>query len=136
MKKRVARYLDKLNLVEERLNDIREWINGALEDKKTRLAVYKAAQEAIEATCDIVAMSLKDSSIPPKDDYTNIEKWSELTKQKSITNCLKIANGLRDRLIHHYNGLNDSLAIESIKEVLPCIEEFVKVVREWLRRVV
>ncbi|ADC66002.1 protein of unknown function DUF86 [Ferroglobus placidus DSM 10642] len=133
--KRIARYLDKLNHIEERLNDIKEWIDEALEDKKTRLAVYKAAQEAIEATCDIIAMYLKDNRIPPKDDYTNIEKWGELTKQKDLADCLKIANGLRNRLVHHYNGLNDALAIESIKDIFPCIERFVKEVRGWLRRV-
>jgi len=133
--KRVARYIDKLNHIEERLGDISEWIIDALEDKKTKLAVYKAAQEAIEAMCDVVAMFLKDNGIPPKDDYTNIEKWSDLTGQKDLASCLKIANGLRNRLVHHYNGLNDKLAVESIKNVAPCLREFVRVIKEWLRKV-
>jgi len=54
--KRVARYLDKLNHLKERLSDINEWINDVLEDKKTKLAVYKATQEAVEAMCDVIAM--------------------------------------------------------------------------------
>lgn len=57
------------------MNDVAEWIDDALEDKKTKLAVYKAAQEAIEAMCDIIEMCLKDNGIPLKDDYTNIERW-------------------------------------------------------------
>ncbi len=133
--KRIARYVDELNHIEERLNDVAEWIDDALEDKKTKLAVYKAAQEAIEAMCDIVAMCLKDNGIPPKDDYTNIERWGELMKQKDLADCLKIANGLRNRLVRHYNGLNDALAIESIKDISPCLKKFVGVIREWLKKV-
>jgi len=135
-KKRITRYIDKLNHIEEALNDIREWINEALNDKKTKLAVYKTTQEAVEAMCDIVAMYLKDNGIPPKDDYTNINKWGELSSQKELSNCLKIANGLRNRLVHHYNGLNDKLAIESIKEIAPCLEEFVKVTKKWLQEMI
>lgn len=37
------------------------------------LAVYKAAQEIMEASLDIVAMVCKDSKLVPKDDYANIE---------------------------------------------------------------
>jgi len=102
-------------------------------DKKSRLAVYKAAQEAIEAACDIVAMSLKDEGYPPKDDYNNIQKWGELVDAR-ISECLKIANGLRNRLVHHYNGMDDKLALESITDLIPCLEDFVEVVKSWLKK--
>ncbi len=81
--RRIARYVDKLNHLEERLGDILEWIDEAPDDKKSRLAVYKAAQEAVEAVCDVIAMFLKDSGIPPKDDYTNIERWERLRGTRS-----------------------------------------------------
>ncbi len=44
---------------------------------EAKLAVYRAVQEAVE-----IAMFLKDSDIPPKDDYTNIEKWTEIIGEK------------------------------------------------------
>jgi uncharacterized protein YutE (UPF0331/DUF86 family) len=130
--KRAARYLDKLRHMEERIGDILNWINEAKEDKKSRLAVYKAAQEAVEAACDLVAMFLKDSGYPPKDDYTNLQKWGELMDEE-LSGCLKVANGLRNRLVHHYNGLNDKLALESIVEIIPCLEEFIRVMELWLK---
>ncbi|HDM60353.1 MAG TPA: DUF86 domain-containing protein, partial [Archaeoglobus veneficus] len=111
---------------------ILSWINEAEVDKKSRLAVYKAAQEAIEAACDVVAMFLKDNEYPPKDDYTNIQKWGELVDSR-IAECLKIAN-LRNRLVHHYNGTNDRLALESIMDLIPCLEDFIKVSKSWLKK--
>lgn len=131
--KRVARYLDKFGHIEERIDDIMNWIGEAGVDKKTRLAVYKAAQEAVEAVCDLVAMFLKDSGHPPKDDYTNIQKWGEMM-DKSLSECLKAANGLRNRLVHHYNGLDDRLALNSIMDIIPCLQEFVKVMNSWLKK--
>lgn len=56
-------------------------------------------------------------------------------KQKDLAYCLKIANGLRNRLVRHYNGLNDALAIESIKDISPYLKKFVGVIREWLKKV-
>lgn len=131
--KRAARYLDKFGHIEERIGDILNWIGEAEVDKKSKLAVYKATQEAVEAACDLVAMFLKDSGHPPKDDYTNIQKWGELMN-KNLSECLKIANGLRNRLVHHYNGLNDRLALESIMDVIPCLQEFIKVMKSWLKK--
>jgi uncharacterized protein YutE (UPF0331/DUF86 family) len=119
--------------MEERIGDILSWINEAEEDKKSRLAVYKATQEAVEAACDLVAMFLKDSGYPPKDDYTNLQKWGELMDEE-LSGCLKVANGLRNRLVHHYNGINDKLALESIAEIVPCLQEFIRVMESWLKK--
>lgn len=96
--KRIARYIDKLQHIGEMTGGIEDWIDDAKKDKKSRLAIYKAIQEAIEASCDIVSMYLKDEGYSPKDDYTNIEKWGELENDK-VSECLKIANGLRNRLV-------------------------------------
>ncbi len=129
--KRVARYLDKLEHMKERIEDVIAWIDEAEEDKKSRLAVYKAFQEAVEAACDLISMFLKDSGYPPKDDYSNFEKWGELADRR-ISDCLKVANGLRNRLVHHYNGLDDKLALDSMRDIIPCLEEFIQVMGSWL----
>ena len=52
-KSRLQGYLEKIERIEERVGDIRTWLSeGDAKgvDKKTRLAVYKAVQEAVEAT--------------------------------------------------------------------------------------
>jgi len=130
--KRLSRYIDKIDHIRERVSDISEWIGDASREKKAKLAVYKAAQEIVEAVCDIIAMSLKDEKHIPKDDYTNIERWGEIFMKSEIAECLKTANGLRNRLVHHYNGINDKLALDSILEVIPCVEEFIETVKKWL----
>gem|GEM_PF-186214 len=131
--KRIARYIDKLRHMEERIGDVVSWIDEAKTDKKSRLAVYKAAQEAIEAACDVVAMFLKDEGYPPKDDYTNIQRWGKLMDEQ-LSECLKVANGLRNRLVHHYNGVDDRLALKSIMEITPCLEKFIEVIKSWLKK--
>ncbi len=100
-KGRLRRYSDKTEHIEERIEDIRGWqyeIEDIVAiDKKTRLAVYKAMQEVVEASTDIVAMILKDEGKLPKDDYTNIEKTFELNLiDKHVKDALKEADGLRN----------------------------------------
>ena len=51
--KRTARYMDKLAHMRERIEDVLAWIDEAEGDKKSRLAIYKAMQEAVESICDI-----------------------------------------------------------------------------------
>ncbi len=130
--KRIARYIDGLSRLRERIEDVLSWIDEAEDDKKSKLAVYKAMQEAVETACDMISMSVRDSGIPPRDDYVNIERWGKMVNE-DLSKCLKIANGLRNRLVHHYNGLDDRLAIESIRELLPCLKDFSRVMEKWLK---
>jgi uncharacterized protein YutE (UPF0331/DUF86 family) len=136
---RLRRYIDKVEHIEERIEDIRTWLNEIEDiremDKKTRLAVYKAMQEAVEAATDAVAMILKDEGKLPKDDYTNIEKIFELNIiDKRAKEALIEADGLRNRLVHEYNELNDEIALESIQCLLVPIEEFIEAVKKWMRK--
>lgn len=136
---RAKRYRDKLNFISERVGDIESWIPQTVEEflleKKTRLATYKAFQEAVETSLDIVAMICKDMKIVPKEDYVNIE---ELYKKGLINSELRDAfvhaNGLRNILIHRYNVVDDRVAFESIGELLPNFPKIVKNVEKWLKK--
>ncbi len=136
---RISRYKDKLNIISERKQDIEEWVSGYdssdfIKDKKTRLAVYKAFQELVEASFDVAAMACKDLKLIPKDDYTNIDMLFEKKFINSgLKNTLSESNGLRNRLVHRYNGLDDSLAFDSIMEHLTAILDFSEVIGKWLR---
>ncbi len=51
-------------------------------------------------------MICKDTGIPLKDDYTNIEAVEELgIINENLMEKPVEANGLRNRLVHHYNRL-------------------------------
>jgi len=137
-KERLARYIAKLELLDERLGDVEEWAFGLSfrefeKDKKTKLATYKAFQEAVEACADICAMMLKDSRVLVKDDYANIDM---LVKKKIIPwklgKALKEANGLRNRLVHEYNDISPNIVFESIKAPVSELRSFHKGVKQWL----
>ncbi len=134
---RANRYKDKLNLIYERTDDIEEWTSGyntSISDKKTRLAVYKAFQELTEACFDIMAMVCKDSKINPKDDYTNLDALhNKKIIDDTLRNALSESNGLRNRLVHRYNKLDDMLAFESIHTLFPDFKYFAEVIEKWLK---
>ena len=119
---RLRKYLRKIDHILTCISYINEWLRGItpndfLHDIKTKLAVYKAVQEIVDATMDICAMLYKDMGIPPADDYTNIEKlYEKKVIDESLKDALFRSNGLRNRLVHHYNKLDDTIAYESITE--------------------
>lgn len=119
---RKDRYLDKLYWIQHRSELINTWQEELSDfhpvpDTKTVLAIFKAFQEITEAFMDCIAMYLRDNNIPPRDDYSNIDKTDIFSpEQKKL---LREMNGLRNRIIHRYNGTDEKLAIQGIFEVLP-----------------
>ena len=132
-KKRVSRYKEKLSLIEKRKNNISTWIDHR--DEKSVLAIYKAYQEMIEALTDIFAMMLKDLDEVVEDDYSNIDRLREKgilsDKQDAI---MKEANGLRNRLVHEYNGLERKIALSSLKRINSEVDEILDEVRNWITK--
>lgn len=129
---RRKRYAEKAELIMKRAEEIERWKSGFFIEERDRLAVYKAFQEIVEACMDIIAMMLKDSGKIPEDDYTNISK---AVKSGLLPNKMKASlddlNGLRNRIVHEYNGLDDKIALDAMSEILPDIKEFVRVVEKW-----
>ena len=132
---RLKRYLEKIKMAEERLKYAEAWIEDARNDEKSKFAVYKCFQEATESITDIFSMILKDKKKITRDDYTNFE---EIRKMKILDNELKSAiieaNGLRNRLVHEYNGISDAIALDSIKDLIGDIHKIIKRVKKWLAK--
>ncbi|MEF8848582.1 MAG: DUF86 domain-containing protein [Candidatus Thermoplasmatota archaeon] len=131
---RLRRYKGKITVIEKRQGNIFSWISD--EDEKTVLAVYKAFQEMIESFTDICAMLLKDMGEIVEDDYSNIGRLSELEvfdNDQELT--LKEADGLRNRLIHEYNGLERKTALRSIQQINELVEDIIKDVRIWIKKI-
>jgi len=131
---RRKRYVEKVKHVEKRLSDFEVWKSDFFEEK-TKLACYKAMQEIIEGCLDIVSMMLKDERELPKDDYTNINMMERRgIIDSTLADALRELNGLRNRIVHEYNGLDDEIALTSMEELIPKIKEFLTVVKEWLKK--
>jgi len=139
---RKNRYLDKISNLKKYYSLLHEWINDSNFDDLNKngdyrevFAIYHAAQLSIEVISDLCAMLVKDLQQNPKDNYSNFEK---LHLVKIITadmyQALKELNGLRNRIVHDYNGLIDEIAWSSISKNLLFIGEFYKVVESWLKK--
>ncbi len=83
----------------------------------------------------MVAMIVKDVKLIPKDDYLNIE----IMTNKKIINpdlaaSLREANGLRNRIVHDYNGKDNEIAFNRIIDLLKSLKEFMEEVKKWLKK--
>ena len=131
---RYYRYKDKILHIETRISYLMEWKNEDHNSPMARLASYKAFQEVFEGLSDIMAMIVKDNKIKAKDDYSNVE----LCFNKSIINehdksILIEGIGLRNRLVHQYNGIKDDLAYEVIYRLIIDIETLLRRIKNWLK---
>ena len=96
--------------------------------------MYKEFQELAEISADLSAMLVKDSDKCLEDDYSNLEKASSvLGLEEDICDRLKKGNGLRNVLVHEYNGVIDKQAYESINEVLLGTKSFASALGKWLK---
>lgn len=127
---------EKVETMVERIEFIEEHLSEDLmEDRILRKALYKEFQEATEAMADICAMVRRGLNSSAKDDYSNIDFLIEKgIVEKGLGHKLKEANGLRNRLIHEYDGLHDETACHAIIELIADLRAFAVVVLEWTER--
>lgn len=130
------RIMEKIETVIERVEFIDEHLSKEiLRDRILRKAIYKEFQEAVEAVSDVCAMVRRGLNSSAKDDYSNIDFLVERDiLEERLGLKLKEANGLRNRLIHGYDGVNDKIACYTIKELVEDLRDFSEVVIEWIRK--
>ncbi len=141
-KERLKRYKEKLEYLNKTIGNLNEW-TFEIEEKdfiiesalQKRYSIYHAFQIAVKIISDVAAMIMKDEKIIPKDDYSNMDTLTERGIIKS-EHCVKLkeANGLRNRIVHDYNGLDDSIAYKRLFELMKIFREFEKEINKWLRK--
>jgi len=133
-----ARYLQKLNELKDRTDFIEArltWKEEFLSNRVLRKAIYKEFQECVEIVFDLVSMIARDEGFFIEDDYTNLERIKEkIGIDEKTALLLKKAKGLRNVLVHEYDGIIDELAFDSIKKFLPAIKKFHEGVLEWIKK--
>jgi len=120
MEKRKERYLEKINFILDKIEDIPEF-----EDEIKRDAAFYRMQVAIEAAMDIIAMLTKDLGGDVKDDYANI---SFLVEKKVLD------KDLGERL-KELNGLRNVIVEEKREFVFETLNEFVEKVENVIKRI-
>lgn len=106
-----------------------------MEDERDLLASYHAVQEVAESLMDVAAMLMTDVGQPPRGDYDNLEKLAGLGVLSTATrDGLSELNGLRNRIVHEYDGLSPEIAIASARRLGDVVRSAVGEVRAWLSK--
>lgn len=131
---RKKRFEEKIEYAKDRIIDLEDWLfQEDVHEKKPFFASEKAFQELVESLVDIFAMVLSDLNLGIKDDYSNIEKLKEksiLSNEHAITAIE--ANGLRNRIVHRYNSVDQKRFIESARELLPKITNILEHIENFV----
>ncbi len=95
--------------------------------------VFFNLSSAIEAAMDMVAMSCKDRGIMPKGDYENIQSLrDQAIIDDSLAQSLAKCNGLRNFLVHQYNGIDNAIVLSSVKDVKDALQRFTGIIEVML----
>ncbi len=140
-KERIKRYKEKQEKLSEYLSYLKEWTQDLkVEDFnktniKDQFSIYHAFQIVVEIITDLSAMVVKDLKKIPKDDYSNLESLiKDKIINKELSLRIKEANGLRNRIVHDYNSIEDDIAYKSILNILNSVKQFKEIVDEWLKK--
>ncbi|MBN1215975.1 MAG: DUF86 domain-containing protein [Candidatus Lokiarchaeota archaeon] len=141
-KERIKRYKEKQEYFNKVFENLIDWIKDITDDDfvyrlnlHDQFSIYHAYQILIEISADLSAMILKDIKILPKDDYVNFDELAKSNiLNKDVAYHLKQANGLRNHIVHGYNGLNESIAFNEIKKYIPYFKEFREEINKWLKK--
>lgn len=115
-KLRLARYHDKMQYILSSFGIVEQLLPDP--DETQTNALYYLLLTAIESAMDIIAMLVKDLGRVPKGDQSNITTLHSLSIIKDETrNELFLCNGLRNVLVHQYNGIDRVIVLESVPRV-------------------
>lgn len=122
---RLKRYRDKIGFITEQFTLLEVEPRTPLEEQ----GILHVLQTSIEAGVDLIAMTLKDLGITVNADYQNIETLvSEGIVAGELGDRLKRLNGFRNAIVHHYNGLEEEVVLESQPFVQETLHEWLKIV--------
>ena len=137
---RKNRYYKKILHLDKYLDFLSEWIgerNTETLSKKLNyqelFGIYHAFQLAMEVVADLASMIAKDLSNIARDDYSNYQLlFLKKIISKEIHIEIKDLNGLRNRIVHDYNGLIDKVSLEGIIESITILPTFKGEIEKWL----
>lgn len=106
------------------------------EDVYRKKAAEKLLQEVVEAAADVNAHVLVESGRPAPDDlYSSFLGLAELgVLDQDLARLLAPSAGLRNRLVHEYEQIDDALVLASLREALDLYPRFIAAVLAFLPR--
>ena len=128
----------KLLRMVENLKDLedvyKKGLKPYLATRITRKLAERLLQETIEAASDLNSHILVEKGFGSPQDYR--EGFLKLSDAKILTRefCEQLAPaaGLRNRIVHEYEELDDRKVFQSIKTALKLFPKYIKVIRTKL----
>ena len=134
-KELVRRKLNKLIQYLEELEEIKEYnLENYLDNFFIKRTTERLIQLIVETATDINGHIIVDEgNPPPKDYYQSFIKLGHLDViNKNLTEKLAPLTGLRNRLVHEYEEINDKVVFESIPTALKLYKEYITVIEKYL----
>jgi uncharacterized protein YutE (UPF0331/DUF86 family) len=129
---RAKRYRDKINYITENLH----YFDAAPKNELEKRGLFYTIQTSIEGIADMIAMALKDLGLEVAEDAYNIDKAIEVFKvSKDQGERMKLANGMRNILVHRYNGVDEAIVLDSIGELKRDLVEWIEIIEDFLSKV-
>lgn len=103
-------------------------------DLYKKKATERLLQELIEAAIDINVHLIAAAGSPPPDDYhESFIKAGQLgILSPPLAERLAPSAGLRNRLVHEYNGLDDAIILRSVRIAEELYPQFVKEINNYI----
>ena len=129
----------KLSRIVRNLEDLESVQNLALaeyvEDRFRQKGTERLLQETIESAVDVNLQLLRAGGVHAPPDY--FRSFIEVGRQGIIplplAERLAPSTGLRNRLIHEYDAIDDQRVLDALPKAVEEYREYVEAVHSWLK---
>ena len=129
---------EKMIKLEEYLRELKDYKPESFEqyvtNKKDKYAVERLLQLIIDMALDINNMIIKSEGGYPASDYFNsfINLIELNVFDESFANEIAPSTGLRNRLVHEYEKVNDKIVYKNIDKTINYYKKYLKYILKYL----
>jgi len=130
---------DKIIKMEQYLTELEEIqpdnYSEYISSKKDKYAVERLLQLIVDLALDINNIIIKDADKPPASDYYNsfIELIEIGVLNEKFAYEIAPSTGLRNRLVHEYENVDDKIVFESIDKTYNYYIKYIKEISEYMK---
>lgn len=134
----VRRKLNKMIEYLDQLEDVNQYnLENYLDNFFVKRTAERLIQLIVESATDINGHLIVSSGHkPPADYYTSFIKLSDcqIVDQKFAKSIAPSA-GLRNRLVHEYEEIDDEIVYNSIQKTIANYKEYIKKIESYLKKI-
>ncbi|MGM0472117.1 MAG: type VII toxin-antitoxin system HepT family RNase toxin [Bacillota bacterium] len=130
--------IDKMIKIEEYLSELKEYKPSSYREyistKPIKYAIERLIQLTIDLALDINNILIKsEGGYPANDYYSSFIKLVELDiLDEEFAYQIAPSTGLRNRLVHEYEEINDRIVYKSIDDMHKFYSKYLKQINEYI----